>query len=110
MSNRLLALLPALYQTDPFIGEFLLPFERILLGRVEADKVDFPDRGLEETIAELATYFDPQHTPKEFLSWLAGWAALSLRADLPEKISENSLPTSSSAIAIAVRKPTFKNS
>ena len=40
-----------------------------------------PARGLEQTIATLADLFDPARTPDEFLSWLAGWAALSLEAD-----------------------------
>jgi len=41
-------------------------------------------RSLEETIDLISVLFDPLHTPKEFLPWLAGWAALSLRADLDE--------------------------
>jgi phage tail-like protein len=95
--SRLLDYLPAIYRTDPFLGRFLRAFEKILLGRDDGVDVcykdgapvsreDNPDicyRGLEETIADLAAYFDPQQTPEEFLSWLAGWAALSLRADLP---------------------------
>jgi hypothetical protein len=32
MPSRLLDYLPAIYQTDPFIGEFLLAFEKVLLG------------------------------------------------------------------------------
>ena len=99
MPSRLLDYLPAIYQTDPFIGEFLLAFEKVLLGReddvafcykdgtlVGRDRLEEqPDicyQGLEQTIAQLATLFDPQNTPEEFLSWLAGWTALSLRSDL----------------------------
>jgi phage tail-like protein len=39
-------------------------------------------RSLEETIDLIPVLFDPIHTPKDFLPWLAGWAALSLRADM----------------------------
>lgn len=89
--SSLLQYLPAIYQDDPFIGQFLLAFEKILVGRsddvafpaVARDKARFPEKGLEEKIAALATYFDPQQTPEEFLPWLASWTAFTLRADLP---------------------------
>jgi phage tail-like protein len=94
--------LPAVYAQDPFLGQFLLAFEKVLLGRgadgvpFPAVDVPFPPRGIEETIADLATYFkpkktqdDPNETPDEFLPWLASWTAFSLRADLkPEKQRE----------------------
>jgi len=38
--------------------------------------------GLGAKIAGLHRIFDPRETPEEFLPWLAGWAALSLRSDL----------------------------
>jgi phage tail-like protein len=87
--STLLQYLPAIYQRDPFIGQFLLAFEQILLGRKDANVpfpdvgVDFPHHGLEETIGNLATYFDPMKTPEDFLPWLADWTAFTLRADLP---------------------------
>ena len=93
--SRLLDYLPAIYQTDPFIGQFLLAFEKILLGRSDdvafpqIEDLEFPPQGLEETIAGLASYFDPQQTPDDFLSWLAGWTALSLRADLDPKVQRD---------------------
>jgi phage tail-like protein len=99
--------LPALYRDreHPFLGRFLLAFEKVLIGlndKVEfpklADDVRFPKLdergnittlgrggGLEETIGRLSDYFDPAQTPKDFLPWLAGWVALSLRADLEEE-------------------------
>ena len=98
-SSSLLQYLPAIYQQDPFLGQFLLAFEKILLGR--QDDVSFPDvgvsfpqKGLEETIADLSSYFipvdptpadpdNPKQTPDEFLLWLATWTAFTLRADLP---------------------------
>jgi len=87
MSSRLLNYLPALYRTDPFIGQFLLAFEKVLLG-IE-DTVEYPYPGLETTISRLATLFDPQQTPEAFLSWLASWTALSLRADLPVTVQRD---------------------
>lgn len=68
--------LPAIFHEDPFIGRFLLAFETMLSGQADPNHV-----GLEEMISRLATYFDPASTPEEFLPWLAGWVALSLRAD-----------------------------
>jgi len=86
--SNLLQYLPTLYQQDPFVGQFLLAFEKILLGI--NDDVPFPaieadssGQGLEETIAKLAIHFDPKQTPEEFLPWLAKWTAFTLRADLP---------------------------
>lgn len=103
--SQLLTYLPALYQEESsFLAQFLLPFEKILLGR--ADDVAFymarqgasdnpaapvPQRGLEEVIADLATFFDPYKTPSEFLPWLAGWTAFLLRADLHEDQQRNFL-------------------
>jgi phage tail-like protein len=68
--------LPAIFQQDPFIGRFLLAFEGLLTGTGDTDRP-----GLEETIEDLADVFDPMTTREEFLPWLAGWVALSLRAD-----------------------------
>ncbi len=78
--SLLLEYLPAIYQEDPFIGQFLAPFEKILLGR--EDDVTFHNKGVETTIDRLSAFFDPKETPEEFLPWLAKWTALSLRADL----------------------------
>ena len=87
--SRLLDELPAIYRQDPFLGQFLLAFEKVLVGI--ADGVVMPDPGvasprlgLEEQIAGIAQYFDPTRAPADFLPWLAGWVALSLRADLDE--------------------------
>jgi phage tail-like protein len=87
-AKAFLQYLPAIYQEDPFIGQWLAAFEKVLLGRNDGfpypplEGVKYPAEGLEETVAGLATLFDPQQTPEEFLSWLSGWTALSLRADL----------------------------
>ena len=78
--SNLLEYLPEIYQGEPFLGQFLLAFEKILLGR--QDGIDFSEKGLEEKIARIHTYFDPQQTPPDFLPWLASWTDLSLRADL----------------------------
>lgn len=80
--SRLLDELPAIYRRDPFLGHFLLAFEKVLVGI--ADGVPASSPGLEDQIAGLAAYFDPARTPADFLPWLAGWVALTLRADLSE--------------------------
>ena len=69
--------LPAIFRQDPFAGQFLLAFEAVLSG-VGGQP------GLETTISRIASYFDPAATDAEFLPWLAGWVALSLRADWDE--------------------------
>lgn len=89
--------LPAVLQADPFLGQFLLAFEQILSGLpksslektvqakiVPADSPDPP--GLETLIVEIHNYFNPTNTPAEFLPWLAGWVALSLREDWSESV------------------------
>jgi P2-related tail formation protein len=85
--SGLLQYLPAVYQEDPFLGRFLLAFEKILLGRPDSPAADPPDPdlnplGLEQIIDGLARLYDPQTTPDEFLPWLSKWTALSLRADM----------------------------
>jgi phage tail-like protein len=84
-ATRLLSYLPAIFGEDPFLGEFLAPFERMLLGPTNDGS------SLSEIIARIATYFDPQATPAEFLDWLSGWVALNLRADLDEAHRRNFL-------------------
>ena len=85
MTSQLLDHLPAIYRNDPFLSRGILAFERVLLSRIDNEAIYFPEQGLEEKIEGLATLFDPQQTPVDFLNWLAGWTALSLRGDLPEQ-------------------------
>jgi phage tail-like protein len=75
-SSSYLQHLPAVFHDDPFLGRFLLAFEQVLSGPGVAGQP-----GLEDLVGGLSAYFDPQTTPEEFLPWLAGWVALSLRAD-----------------------------
>jgi phage tail-like protein len=74
MTSGYLNHLPAVFREDPFAGNFLLAFEALLSGR---DGVE----GLEQIAGRIADHFDPGKTPDDFLPWLAGWVALSLRAD-----------------------------
>jgi len=79
--DELLKHLPAVFRDDDFLALYLAAFEKVLFGR--DDLIEFEYEGLEETIARIAEFFDPAKTPADFLEWLAGWVALTLRADMP---------------------------
>jgi phage tail-like protein len=89
-ASSLLNYLPAIFQEGStlaqpnFLGRFLLGFERILLGFGEVSE-EVKQPGLEEAIAQLDRYFDPERTLPEFLPWLASWVALTLRDDWNEE-------------------------
>ena len=80
--------LPAILQEDIFLGKFLLAFEKILSdndatssqAQIITEDTQKPP-GLEEIIDNIHLYFNSQQTPDDFLPWLAGWVALSLRDD-----------------------------
>jgi phage tail-like protein len=72
--------LPAVFRQDAFLGRFLLAFETLL----SQPPLDAPQPALEEMIEDIAHFFRPSETPAEFLPWLAGWVALSLREDWEE--------------------------
>lgn len=99
-TSQLLEYLPEIFQQSsqqgqpPFLDQFLLAFERILLGRGETS-----ESGLEEKLSSIQHYFDPgvriqngqetllsseESTPANFLPWLASWVALTLRQDWSE--------------------------
>src|SRR5262245_3569813 len=104
-ASRYLEYLPAIYQQEAevgrpnFLGRFLLAFEQMLTGLGDSN-----EPGLEEILdglvgsvsgatqlAGIHRYLDPgpklpdhERAPAEFLEWLAGWVALTLRADLDE--------------------------
>lgn len=78
--STLLDYLPEIYHEDAFLGQYLSAFEAILLGPPGGGA----PAGLEQKITKVADYFNPSETPTEFLQWLSGWVALSLRADLDE--------------------------
>jgi phage tail-like protein len=104
-ASRYLEHLPVIYQQDVqpggtnFLGRFLLAFEKLLTGlrdtnepglEEKLDGIDDPVRGV-RLLAGVERYFEPglalpehERAPAEFLEWLAGWVALSLRADLDE--------------------------
>jgi phage tail-like protein len=76
------------------LREFLESFEKVLFGFDEDadqfkptphDKNSDDVEGLGRKIERLHELFDPHKTRADFLPWLAGWAALSLRAGMSEK-------------------------
>jgi phage tail-like protein len=98
--GEMLKYLPAIYSEadgadGQFLQKFLAAFEKLLLGRADPQSIpaetnlhhyrgaSVPLSNLEMTIANIADLFDPEKTRDEFLPWLAGWAAFSLRRDLP---------------------------
>lgn len=68
--------LPPAYREEPvsaaFLERFLALFETIF-------------HGLDREIDHLHQYFDPRHSPAQFLRWLASWINLSIDDDLPEE-------------------------
>jgi len=83
--SNYLEYLPAILQADPFVGQLLLAFEGVLSGLSPKQTPEGFPKGLEQYIDGIPTYFTPglkqgeDTAPSEFLSWLAGWVALSLR-------------------------------
>lgn len=87
--------LPAVLRQGPFLGRFLLAFEAVFSGMPGAPPPTTPlnpsapqsgiDQwargnvpGLDQYLDSIATFFDPNQTPPEFLPWLAQWMATSL--------------------------------
>ena len=68
--SRLLEYLPPVFREDPMMGQFLRIFEDIL-------------NPIENTVDNLALYFDPSLTPEPLLSWLASWLDLALDSAWP---------------------------
>ena len=64
--------LPAIYRDHPVLSQFLALFDASI-------------NELDSKIAATPSYFAPDRTPREFLDWLAGWVALTLRQDWTEQ-------------------------
>jgi phage tail-like protein len=95
MTSSYLGYLPPILQQGDLIGSFLLAFEAVLSG---LDPSQIPASahpaqtdlapGLEQLLAGVHRYIDPGDSlyddpalAKDFLPWLAQWAATSLRDD-----------------------------
>ncbi len=101
--KRLADYLPYEYRKKAENGEesdtlkFLKAFDRILLGLPKENPALNPTgntkeisalnniEGLEDKIARMADFFNPDKTPLEFLPWLSQWVALMLRVDIKEE-------------------------
>ena len=70
LQSNYLEYLPALYRDDEFMGQFLVIFESIL-------------KPIENTVDNLALYYDPLATPESLLPWLASWLDLTLDPTWP---------------------------
>ena len=94
VTTRLSDYLPNIYQGDEYLKRYVMAFEKILLGlddgvslpKTEGSTPVFPEAGLETSIGQLATLFDPQETPEEFLEWLSSWVAFTLRQHIEPQI------------------------
>ncbi len=63
--SEYLRYLPAVFQEDPFLGRFLVPFEEVL-------------NGFGDLLSDIDHYFTPALTEPDFLPWLAQWLAMTL--------------------------------
>jgi len=64
------AMLPGIYQEDPFTVRFVSGFDDVLAPILS-------------TLDCLPAYFDPSLAPEDFLGWLAGWVGLELDESWP---------------------------
>jgi len=64
------AMLPGIFQEDPFTVRFVSGFDDVLAPILS-------------TLDCLPAYFDPSLAPEDFLGWLAGWVGLSLDENWP---------------------------
>ncbi len=96
--SKLLKYLPAIYQENAFLEEFLLAFERIIYSGWKFDGTEKKEvAGFDAILNKIDRYFipgfkeDAQGLPDtEFLSWLAQWVALELDEQWPvQKRIEN---------------------
>ena len=80
--------LPGIYQQDAekgaFVGRYLKIFEKLLSGIDDESLSQVSIKGMEQVVARLHEFFDPESAPRDFLDWLAGWMALVLREDWEE--------------------------
>lgn len=99
--SRYLDYLPAVFQEDArrgrtnWLGRFLTGFEAILTGAGDPAAPGLEEQlegitglrgGIERTFEPGPGLADGWRAPDEFLDWLSGWVALSLRADVaPER-------------------------
>jgi phage tail-like protein len=68
--GRYLQYLPELYESDDFMGRFLMLFESFW-------------KPIAQQIDQADLYYDPLLTPQGFLPWLASWIGLPIDPSLP---------------------------
>lgn len=92
--------LPAIYRQEAtggrpdFLGRLLLAFEHVLTGVGDPARPGLEEKleGIPGLLAGAYRYFtpgpglaEPERAPEEFLEWLSGWVALTLREDWQEE-------------------------
>ncbi len=63
--SRLLDYLPPVFREDKMMGRFLMIFDSIITP-------------IENTVDNMALYFDPRITPEPLLAWLASWVDIAM--------------------------------
>jgi len=76
IESSYLQYLPPLYRDDEFMGQYIHVFEDLM-------------KPLENTVNNLAMYFDPLLTPEPLLPWLAFWVNLVLDPNWPVERRRN---------------------
>jgi phage tail-like protein len=71
-SSSYVQYLPAPYQSDDFVGRYLMIVESIL-------------GPIERMTDSMANYFDPRLAPAELLPWLASWVGVELDENWPTR-------------------------
>jgi phage tail-like protein len=74
--------LPTPLRNDRALADFLIAFERVLLGE-GLGSADRSKEGLEERIDRLAEAIDPMRAELDDVRWIAGWMGLAIDADYP---------------------------
>lgn len=94
-TSKLIKYLPRIYQRsdthdDDLVDRLLLAFEEIIFRcHGDEDGAENEFYGIEEVLDRVHSYWDPDKTPPEFLSWLAMWLAIPLKKVEPPDQEES---------------------
>lgn len=78
---------PANQTRTPFLHDYLLPFQKILMGWDDGywpDSTVREPQALSRQIDRFSDLLDPERSPTHFLPWLSSWVALNIIAPITE--------------------------